>query len=473
MMTLLLEWLVSLTVAGSVIVACSLLLRLLPVQDMPALWRYKLNQLAVVFYLLPLAFVVQWLSPVVTSWFAASSPKTSNTGTVLLPADSSAFTLPVSAAALILTVWAVGALSYISWQIYQYRRFVQLLERSHTDEPLDSDASLELAHYKTFLSLKRPVRLAYSELIRTPLLVGLWRPTIYLPRQAAAEMDLGMVLHHELIHLKNKDLWIKASVLCVTALQWFNPLVYLLRREIQTWSELACDEQVVKTMSHRERKRYGQTILSVMTDARSVPTQFCASLSSEGQHLKRRLTLMLTVKQMKKKTLVLLAGSGLLVAALGTSAAVWASDNAPAIEPAPAELSPVTEPATSEGIPLPASSDPDASEAYTIPIELYRAESNATADNASELYAVPDEQIASEDQVSEARPVPQDQYALKPDVSETVPAEEKPLLIPTEETGVDDVPDVSISEPLVSETENIPAEAPPTDEVRTVPASEK
>ncbi|WP_020620594.1 M56 family metallopeptidase [Paenibacillus daejeonensis] len=473
MMTLLLEWLVSLTVAGSVIVACSLLLRLLPVQDMPALWRYKLNQLAVVFYLVPLAVVVQWLSPFMTSWFAAA-PSTSDArdpGAVLLPEGSSATTIPVSAAALILTVWAVGALSFISWQIYHYRRFVQLLERSHTDVPPSSDASLELAQYKRYLSLKRPVRLAYSELIRTPLLVGLWRPTIYLPRQAAAEMDLGMVLHHELIHLKHKDLWIKASIMCVTALQWFNPLVYLLRREIQTWSELACDEQVVKTMSHQERKRYGQTILSVMTDTRSVPTQFCASLSSEGQHLKRRLTLMLTVKQMKKKTLILLAGSGLLVAALGTSAAVWASDNAPAIEPAPAELSPVTEPAPSKVEPLPAPSDEP--EAYTIPIELYPAESSVAGDNASELYAVPDEQIAPEAQVTEARPVPQDQYEIAPDVSETVPAEEKPLLVPAEETGMDDVPDVSISEPLVSESDNIPAAAPPTDEVRTVPASEK
>lgn len=55
------------------------------------------------------------------------------------------------------------------------------------------------------------------------------------------DMDMGMVIHHELIHLKRKDLWVKAFTLGASALHWFNPLVHILQKDIHTWSELSCD----------------------------------------------------------------------------------------------------------------------------------------------------------------------------------------------------------------------------------------
>lgn len=102
-------------------------------------------------------------------------------------------------------------------------------------------------------------------------------------------MDIGMVIHHELIHLKRKDLWVKAITLATSALHWFNPFIYMLKKDIHTWSELSCDEEVVKEMSHTERKRYGETTLNVMVGSRDLPIRFCASLSGDGKKLKRRL----------------------------------------------------------------------------------------------------------------------------------------------------------------------------------------
>lgn len=59
-----------------------------------------------------------------------------------------------------------------------------------------------------------------------------------------------------MIHLKRNDLWIKALVLVANALHWFNPLVYVLRKDIHMWSELSCDEEVVKdTVRRNDSKR--------------------------------------------------------------------------------------------------------------------------------------------------------------------------------------------------------------------------
>ena len=141
-----------------------------------------------------------------------------------------------------------------------------------------------------------------------------------------------MIIHHELIHLKRKDLWIKALTLGVSILHWFNPLAHILRKEIHTWSELSCDEEVVKEMSYADRKRYGETILNVMTESRSFPIQFSSSLSGDGKQLKRRLTIMLNAKKLKKKTLYLTIAAALLIAVISTTAAAWASNNTPKVE---------------------------------------------------------------------------------------------------------------------------------------------
>ncbi|MFK4998442.1 M56 family metallopeptidase [Bacillus sp. N9] len=144
---------------------------------------------------------------------------------------------------------------------------------------------------------KSKVRLAYSTAVRSPVLVGLWKPTIYLPIKNSANLDMCMVIRHELVHLKQNDLWVKAFTLAASALHWLNPLVHILRKDIHMWSELTCDEEVVKEMSYAERKRYGETILNVMIGSRGIPVRFCVSLSGNGKLLKRRLTMMLNVKK--------------------------------------------------------------------------------------------------------------------------------------------------------------------------------
>ncbi|MMZ56902.1 BlaR1 peptidase M56 [compost metagenome] len=72
--------------------------------------------------------------------------------------------------------------------------------------PENSEAAKQLTLMKEALGMQNNVRLAYSSAVRSPVLVGLWKPTIYLPMENLANVDMAMVIHHELIHLKRKDL---------------------------------------------------------------------------------------------------------------------------------------------------------------------------------------------------------------------------------------------------------------------------
>ncbi|GAB6930823.1 hypothetical protein JCM10914A_48060 [Paenibacillus sp. JCM 10914] len=327
-----LENLFSLTVAGSVVTISILLLRLVPTDIFPTKWRYRLCILAVVFYLVPITLGIPWFSLLSTSHTTSlhhTQPVYSSG--FILETFMPEITISANVAYILLSLWAIGAIGFAVWQLYCYRRFLNELEHTRTIVPKNSEAATQLHVNKEKLGLRSNVKLAYSPIIRSPILVGLWKPTIYLPLENYANIDMGMVIHHELTHLKRKDLWIKAFTLGVSALHWFNPLVHTVRKEVHTWGELSCDEDVVKEMSHAERKRYGETILNVMAGSRNLPVQFCASLSGDGKQLKRRLTIMLNVKKMKRKTLFLSITAVLLIAGISTSAAAWASNATPQI----------------------------------------------------------------------------------------------------------------------------------------------
>ena len=97
--------------------------------------------------------------------------------------------------------------------------------------------------------------------IDTPFLLGIFRPTIYLP-SGLPEDEREYVLAHEIAHKTHGDcVWklLGYGLLCV---YWFNPLVWLGYSLFCRDLELACDERVVKGYSLSEKKRYASVLLS-------------------------------------------------------------------------------------------------------------------------------------------------------------------------------------------------------------------
>lgn len=334
-MNTLLNLLISLTVAGSVVTISIYALGRLSTGQFPAPWRYGLIKLALVFYLIPIALILPWLSQHLSAPRVATSiqnPQSGRlTGYITESLQPATLTLTTSTAYILLGIWAAGAIIFATWQGYAYRRFTRVLKRNRTMVPENSEPAKMLRSIKEELGLTCSVKLAYSSVARSPFLAGIWRPAIYLPIESQGNLDMEMVLRHELVHLKRKDLWIKAALLFVRTLHWYNPLVHTVRHELHTWSELTCDQEVVQEMSHADRKRYGGTILNVMAGPASQPGAFYASLSGDGKQLQRRLTHMLNVKKLNRQTLFLSVTAALLIAGIGTSTAALASKMTPQV----------------------------------------------------------------------------------------------------------------------------------------------
>lgn len=136
-------------------------------------------------------------------------------------------------------VWAVGVLALLFAalvSVWKLRRRVQ--------------ASIELT---------KGVRLC--DAIDTPFLLGLFRPTVYLPSQLS-QRERDVVLAHEAAHKTHGDcIWklLGYGILCV---YWFYPPVWLGYGLFCRDLELACDERAVKRLSLEEKKRYASVLLS-------------------------------------------------------------------------------------------------------------------------------------------------------------------------------------------------------------------
>ena len=145
-------------------------------------------------------------------------------------------------------VWAIGVLALLLAalvSVWKLRRRVQ--------------ASIEI---------QKGVRLC--DAIDTPFLLGLFRPTVYLPSQLS-QQERDVVLAHEAAHKTHGDcVWkgLGYGILCV---YWFYPPVWLGYALFCRDLELACDERAVKRLSLEEKKRYASVLLSCSVPRGSFP----------------------------------------------------------------------------------------------------------------------------------------------------------------------------------------------------------
>lgn len=97
--------------------------------------------------------------------------------------------------------------------------------------------------------------------ISVPMVVGLLRPTIYLPDISYSEQQLKYIILHEYTHWKNKDLWIKLFIYTILVLFWWNPFVHLLLKNLDETLELKCDYTITCNFDMNERILYLETLL--------------------------------------------------------------------------------------------------------------------------------------------------------------------------------------------------------------------
>lgn len=197
-------------------------------------------------------------------------------------------------------LWLGGAVTVLTMNLVPYLRFQKGLTQRSWPGNLMEQEIIKL--------LGSSIPIYRCPDISTPLLVGLLRPRIYLPDYPFTAQQLEYILKHELAHHQRRDLAGKWLTLAAVTAHWFNPMVYLVRRELDRASELACDESLIKGFSFLERQLYGNTLLCLAGAKLQSVGAISVALRGQNHRLKERLVaIMNPVTKSRRAMLISLA----------------------------------------------------------------------------------------------------------------------------------------------------------------------
>ena len=239
----------NMSVSGSAVILVILLLRFL-LRGAPKKWSYLLWSAAGFRLCCPVsvqaAFSVfrpvrrvarSYGAATVMEWIPAVS---ASADSVTTQSAVSALT-PLSVAA---ALWITGMITLLCYGVVSYIRTLRRVD--------------------TAIRLRDAVW--QSDAIRSPFILGFFRPRIYVPFGLEPK-PLEYVLAHERCHIRRRDNLIKLFFFILLSVHWFNPLCWLSFRLMERDMEMSCDETV---LSGREniRKAYSLTLLSFAANRR-------------------------------------------------------------------------------------------------------------------------------------------------------------------------------------------------------------
>lgn len=177
---------------------------------------------------------------------------------------------------VLLFLYIIGFLACVCYHAVSYIRLGMLFRKAHR-EPLPDYMQGECS---------ANVKLHVHDEEISPFS---WMRRIVVSRRSLEENG-GEVLRHELAHITHRHSWDLLLVDVCTLFQWFNPAVWLLKRELRTLHEYEADEAVIK--GGIDTKEYQRLLIKEAVGTRLY------SMANNLNHssLKKRITMMLKRK---------------------------------------------------------------------------------------------------------------------------------------------------------------------------------
>lgn len=234
-------------------------------------------------------------------------------------------------------IWLLGFLIFLMHNIISYINFRSRLKVLSYDI---SEDNIKKIYSKLILEMKikRKIALKYCNGISTPLGTGIFKSYILLPKVSYSNEEIEWILKHELMHYKRHDLIYKSLAMITVAIHWFNPLVYVMGKSINSDCELSCDEAILKNSNIEERKFYATILVDSIKINKNIALQsnLSTGLNNNKNNLKRRLGIMLNLEK-RKKGIAAAALAAVLATSSFVSIKVFAESNDGKINTEPAK----------------------------------------------------------------------------------------------------------------------------------------
>ena len=218
---------------------------------------------------------------------------------------------------MLIRIWLAGLLVSILYFLSSYLLFADRCRKSLRPVEDTQLAGRIGILQKKYLG-RTAIPICQSKAVSSPMITGLLRPKLVLPAAGKAwkKTELELVMAHEFCHYRNKDLWLKILMAAACSVNWFNPMVYVMKRQFSYEMELACDHIVLMGRDEEEREIYARVMLSFAGGRRGASV-FSTGFGEDQKQMKRRIDHMLDTGA-KKKGIMSIALTAAAVLIMGT-----------------------------------------------------------------------------------------------------------------------------------------------------------
>ncbi len=196
---------------------------------------------------------------------------------------------------VLITVWMSGlCFGLIRYMVAQVtlQRIISKGKEIDLHEIIDSDLAEELTAAK-----QQPVRFVAIENSYGPAVAGVVRPNVILPQsilESCSQQEIEMIIRHELEHVRRFDTSILLLAQFALLLHWFNPLVYWLKKHLQTQIEISVDAATLRKLGTEKIKQYAELLFRI-ANSNSTPT-FVVSMARRSCMFRYRIEQLAEVK---------------------------------------------------------------------------------------------------------------------------------------------------------------------------------
>ncbi|HUY93377.1 MAG TPA: M56 family metallopeptidase [Pirellulales bacterium] len=173
--------------------------------------------------------------------------------------------------AILPLVWLIGALTTFLGAIIVHGAFYWRLKKNAACEDQRLLNLWETCRQKG--GVRKNIAIVMTDLIEQPAILGLFRPKLLLPVDAA-ELDdrqLRMIMLHELAHVRRWHIAANWALLFIRAIHWWNPVYWLAAARFQNLREQSCDAFAIQRMEGESSREYGELLLTLIRRQHSRP----------------------------------------------------------------------------------------------------------------------------------------------------------------------------------------------------------
>jgi bla regulator protein BlaR1 len=130
----------------------------------------------------------------------------------------------------------------------------------------ESQWNKQAAALAKHFNLVKTVSVYLSRNIQVPLTIGFFKPVIIFPIALVNQLSAAQteaILLHELAHIKRADYLLNVLLSIIQSFLFFNPIIWLMGREINLYREQCCDDLVLEKTN--DTLAYAHALLQIET----------------------------------------------------------------------------------------------------------------------------------------------------------------------------------------------------------------